>query len=456
MGIGLKLKFFITIFFILVLTAISISAIHFHFFRLERLRLIELNLEQNATLILNSDLTLTKKEFLQRGEDYIEDIIGDDKVNMLVSIYQDTGTLLYENDNAEIFDAPKVIDPKIHEWEDTEVRDYFIKYFTVKDKNQKRIIRVGMVLNQSLLRWKYLSQRVMIFAGILLGVVTLISYFLTNLLFRPVQELAQHINVMTQKLEAGETSDFESLLHLSVNRFNNDEFASLLKSITRLSQKISESHNITKKWSALMAHELKTPLTILKNRIDSLSLESGINPKKLQDVDEEMTRLEKIIVNFLEWATLESDPARPEIHAVSIRKRCEYILGNLREAFPQVELIFQYNPKEELKIFCHPIHFDQLLSNLITNAVKYGKGPVTVECYEDMMSVTDEGSGVPEEVIDRLGAPFNHFKQGNAQGSGLGLAWVGTICRKYGWIFLIEKNQPNKVKIFFPKQHEDL
>ena len=126
----MKLRFFISIFFVLVVTAISISAIHFHFFKLERLRLIELNLQQNATLILDSDLTLTKKEFLQMGEDYIQEIIGDDKINMIVAIYQENGTLLYENNNASIFKTPSKLPPKFKEWEDVETNDYLIKYLT--------------------------------------------------------------------------------------------------------------------------------------------------------------------------------------------------------------------------------------------------------------------------------------------------------------------------------------
>ena len=432
------------------MTAASISAIHFHFFKGERLRLIELNLQQNVSLIANSDLSPSKKEFLAEGQDYISEIIGDDKVNMIVSIYQDDGTLLYENDNAVIFDAPEKL-TKFREWEDIESKDYFIKYLTVKDKSQKRIIRVGMILNQSLLRWKYLSQRLFIFAGIVLSIITILSYFLTNLLFRPIQQLAQQINVMTGKLESGETSDFKLLLSRSASRFGNDEFAGLLHSIGRLSEKINESHNLTKKWSALMAHELKTPLTILKNRIESFTQQEGILPEKLTGVNDEMSRLEKIIVNFLEWATLESDPARPEIHAVSLRKRSEYIINNLRAIFPASEIELNFIAPEDEKVFCNPIHFDQMITNLVINAVKYGRGKVTINCDENMICVRDEGAGIPDEVISRLGSPFNHFRKGDTKGSGLGLAWVSTICKKYGWLLNIDENHKNQVKILFPR-----
>lgn len=444
----MKLKFFVTIFLVVLATSVSISAIHYHFFRAERHRLIEINLQQNATLLANSDINLTKKEFQQTGEEFINDIIGNDKINMIISIYQENGELLYENDNAPIFHAPKKL-THFTEWEDVETKDYYIKYLTVRDKEQHRFIRVGMIQNQSLLRWKYLNKRLFVFAGIILFVSLLISWFLTNLLFRPVQALAQTVNVMTSKLESGETTDFQHLMNHSAKQNPKDEFQLLLQSVARLSQKINESHNITKRWSALMAHELKTPLTILKNRIESL-YDLDIPKEKIGSVDEEMTRLEKIIVNFLDWATFESDPARPEIHAVSLKKHGDYLLSSLRSIFPDSSIEFIYHPKFDVKVFCNPIHFDQMISNLVTNAVKYGKGKVTIECDENYISVRDEGEGVPGEVISRIGTPFNHFRSGDTKGSGLGLAWVSTICRKYGWFLQIDEHQKNQVKILFP------
>lgn len=444
----MRFKLFLTIFIVLIITAFSISAIHFHFFRLERLRLIELNLQQNATLILDSDLTLTKKDFLKKGEQYLDTIIGDDKVNMIVVIYNENGKMLYKNNNADIFSAPITVERNFKEWVDVETNDYFIKYLTIKDEQQKRYIRVGMILNQSLLRWKYLSQRVTLFGMIVLVFISIISYFLTMLLFKPIHDLASYVNVMTEKLGAGDTNDFNSILNISTSRFN-DEFGVLLMAISKLSNKISESHNITKKWSALMAHELRTPLTILKNKIEILSQDINVDQKKIEAVDEEMGRVEKIIGSFLEWASFESDPAKPEIHAVSLEKRLGYIVGILRDAFDGADIEMIYHGDPEARIFCNPVHFDQLVTNLITNALKYGKGKTLVECSESVLTISDEGEGVPLEVLENLGSPFNYLKKQNIKGFGLGLAWVGTICRKYGWSLDIQPGSRNKISINF-------
>ncbi len=443
----MKFKFFTTIFFVLVVTAISISATHFHFFKLERLRLIEINLEQNATLIIDSDLTLSKKEFLQKGEEYIDEIIGDDKVNMIVSIYNHDGSLLYENNNSIIFNGPSTISPDYKKWEDVETKDYFIKYLTLKDPAQRRIIRVGMILNQSLLRWKYLNQRIIIFAAIILVIISILSFFLTTILFRPIHALAVHVNAMAEKLESGETDDFKSIFHMSSHRFN-DEFSDLLRSISKLAQKISASHNLTKKWLAIMAHELKTPLTILKNRVEMLSIDSTFDAKKIALVEEEMLRLENIIADFLEWAAFESDPIKPEIHAVCIRKRCEYVIQNFQSTFTEAKISHSLSTND-LKIFCNPIHFDQMLSNLITNSIKYAKGEVFVCSDDNYLIISDNGPGISSDVLEKLGTPFNHSRVDGVKGFGLGLAWVITICRKYGWEITIDNKSGNHIKIAF-------
>lgn len=415
---------------------------------MERLRLIELNLQQNATLLLDSELKVGKKDPQVMGDQYIEGIIGDDKINIIVAIYSIDGSLIYKNDNAEIFKTPTALEAKYSEWEDVELNEYFIKYLTREDKHQGRIIKVGMVLNQSLLRWKYLSQRVFVFAGIILIFITIITYLLTTFLFRPINELAKHVNALAESLDSGSTDEFKSIYHISSHRFN-DEFSALLNSINKLSVKITETHNITKKWSAMMAHELKTPLTILKNKVESLSLQKGIDPAIFQHVDEEMIRMENIIEDFLQWASFENDPSRPEIHAVSIRKRADYIVGSLKENFSGSSIELLYKFKEELKVFCNPIHFDQLLSNLVVNAIKYGEGNIKVECHDNYLLVSDEGPGIPGDVLSRLGSPFNHARMNGQKGCGLGLAWVNTICRKYGWRVSISESATNSIYVYF-------
>lgn len=448
----MRLRLFFTIFAALALTAISISAIHYHFFKLERMRLIEMNLQQSVTLLKNADLTLSKSEYSLRGKEYIDEIIGDDKVNFIVAIYGSKGGVLYFNENAHIFGVPTSIKPGFQEWEDVETKDYFIKYLTMKDNDQGRTIRVGMILNQSMVRWKDLNQRVFIYASIVLTVILFVAFFLTQILFRPVQILADQVSLMSLKIEKGEFNDLKSWFSLlSKNRKRDDEFGKLIFSLDRLAHKITETQEQTKKWSAMMAHELKTPMTILRNRIDDLTHSLAAPPEKVSAVELELERLEAIITDFLEWASLENDNSSPEIHAVPLGKRATMLADSIQQSF-HYEIHTTNNMDQDLRIFCDPLHFDQVINNLLVNGIKYGDGkPLSIVINNSEIIISDQGPGIPDTVLENFGKPFNKYKQGKALGYGLGLAWVNTISKKYKWDLSITNKNGTSIKIVFPQ-----
>lgn len=447
----MRTRFFFTIFLVLSVTAASISYIHFHFFRLERLRLIELNLRQNATLLLSSDLNLSKKEFSDEGDELVDDIIGDDKVNVIVGIFSRKGQVLYKNANAEVFDMPDRLED-FSEWEDHEVGDFLIKYLTVKNEKQNRIVRVGMVLNQSLIRWKFLSQRISIFAVIILIVVTLITFFLTYLLFRPLKRLTDEVNELGNHVGRGEIKLLGNWFQKMDETKRPDEFQRLTHSLAKLAKKISDSQILTQRWSALMAHELKTPMTRLKLSVENLLQDSGATTEEKASVETELKKLETIIMDFLDWASLENDSQKPILHAMSVSKKTSQIVSHYAQMHPEIN--FDLKLGSELKIFCQPLHFEQVMVNLLSNAIKYGRGSkVTVTLINDHLSVKDEGPGIPDVVLDNFGKPFNKFIQGEEMGHGLGLAWINTIAKKYHWVITWDNSQGTNVQITFPETY---
>lgn len=450
LGTGLKLKFFIIVFIGLSITAVSISAIHYHFFRAERHRLIELNLQQNATLLANADLTLSKKEFSDLGQEFSDQLIGDDKVNMIVGIYSPNGQILYKNDNAHIFHLPETIEMDFNEWEMVEQKDYLIKYLTTRDEDQGRIIKVGMILNQSLLRWKDLNQRIFLFGGILLLIVSLLSSLLTYALFRPVRILAEQVNLMADKVEHGETVDLKYWSGpLGPSATGRDEFRRLITSLYKLANRISESQKTTQRWSSLMAHELKTPMTILRMSIEKLVTAGNVPRSQIEQVESDLVKLEHVVMDFLEWASAENDVTKPQLHVINVTKRSADLIHVIQEAYPKVNIELA-NGAANLKVFCNPLHFDQLLNNLLVNAAKYATNAVKLEIGTHSIMVHDDGPGIPATVLENLGRPFNRSTKSEKSGHGLGLAWVNTIIRKYDWKLSVANFSGAQIIITFP------
>ena len=410
---------------------------------------MELNLEQNFTLLAESDLSHSKKEFSSMGQEFVDEVIGDDKINMIVAIYSSSGNVLYKNDNAYIFELPDKIDPNFQTWENDEHNEYFIKYLTQKDEKNNRIIKVGMLLNQSLVRWKGLNTRIYIFVAIILLVNTIISFFLTYLLFRPVHELAETVNRMAERIERGEFLEQNSLFQIVKTR-RNDEFNSLLNALEKLSRKIISTQEITQRWSALMAHELKTPMTLLRMSIDQLISETKSSPVSLAAVELELNKLEHIIMDFLEWASAENDSVKPEIHAINVPQRTQELVQYLEKTMPDMTIEIKNNSHDDFRVFCNPIHFDQLLNNIISNSAKYARGKIVITCEDNKMIFADNGEGLPENVMKNFGKPFNKFSQNGLSGHGLGLAWVNTIANKYNWKIHIDVSNGTRFEILFP------
>lgn len=416
---------------------------------------MELNLQQNATLLTDSDLSLSRKEFSNQGEEFVRNAIGDDKVNMIVAIYNDKGKLLYKNENAHIFDLPATLSLPFQTWEDVEKKDYFIKYLTQHDPKQNRIIKVGMILNQSLIRWKDLNQRIVIYVGLLLFFIAIISFFLTAVLFKPVQKLAEQVNLMSEKIDSGEFADLQSWFQkLKLKSRRNDEFSSLLSSLDKLANKIRDTQSLTQRWSALMAHELKTPMTLLRMSIDNMLTKSEVSSESVTAVENELNKLETIIMDFLEWASVENDSSKPEIHAINVPFKVQENVTSLQKNLKDMTVNVHNTCNEDFRIFCNPIHLDQMLNNLITNAGKYGGNTLDIYCETGKIVFQDQGQGIPDKVLQNFGKPFNKFKQNAAtDGHGLGLAWVSTIANKYHWKVQVSNAQGTRIEITFPPSH---
>ena len=115
--------------------------------------------------------------------------------------------------------------------------------------------------------------------------------------------------------------------------------------------------------------------------------------------------------------------------------------------------------KEEASILASPLHLEQLISNIIVNALSYSAtaNPVLIDIQKDSILISDSGNGIPKDVLERLGEPFNRGVSGktNIKGHGLGLAWVNSVCRLYSWSLVINsKEMGTDIVIKFPPQTE--
>lgn len=184
-----------------------------------------------------------------------------------------------------------------------------------------------------------------------------------------------------------------------------------------------------------IAHETKTPLTLLSNFFERFIKKYGMT-SELSVVKRNIESLKRNMVNFLDAEKLERGQVfynHEQITCISELLTEKYLLfKNLAE---RKGIDFEYNITENLYIKADPFAIDRIVNNLIENALKYTNegGKITVSLEPEnailVLKVTDNGVGIPEEKIKHIFKPYyqiSHKKQ-NIDGIGMGMYIVKKI-----------------------------
>ncbi|UNO43701.1 PAS domain-containing protein [Streptomyces sp. MST-110588] len=195
---------------------------------------------------------------------------------------------------------------------------------------------------------------------------------------------------------------------------------------------------------ATVAHELRSPLTSVKGFTATLlqKWERFTDDQKrlmLETVDADANRVTRLIAELLDISRIDSgrlEVRRQRIDmAAAVRRhvQAQTTAGQKPDRF----LIKMREPLPEL--WADPDKIDQVLGNLLENAVRHGEGTVTIEVGPSpsgtgpegtTVTVSDEGPGIPEESMSRV---FTRFWRGSKRGgTGLGLYIVKGIVEAHG------------------------
>ena len=196
-------------------------------------------------------------------------------------------------------------------------------------------------------------------------------------------------------------------------------------------------------FAANVSHELKTPLTSIRGFVETLEAGAIDNPpmahKFLRIIMMETERLTRLINDILSISKLESGDDEVAIERIRLDKVafdvCDML--SIHASEKEVEIHSHLNEKPKF-IMGNPDRVEQMLINLVENAIKYNNpgGSVTVQVFanekEANVTVSDTGIGIAEENLPRLFERFYRVDKGRSRqmgGTGLGLAIVKHIVR---------------------------
>ncbi len=214
----------------------------------------------------------------------------------------------------------------------------------------------------------------------------------------------------------------------------------LLDDIT-LERSSSESRGET---LALAAHELKTPLAVIKGCATTLLGNSTrwdpvVQREMLQMIDTHADRLYDVLNTLLDVWRLDSGAQILRLAQVSIPELLRHIVEHWQKAAPRYSFVLAIPPGVPAIIVCDAVRIGQALHSLLNNAITYSPEGGTVSLrlesndIEMRLSVTDEGMGIAAEHLERIFERFYRVqREGIAHGSGLGLAVARATFEAHG------------------------
>jgi len=196
---------------------------------------------------------------------------------------------------------------------------------------------------------------------------------------------------------------------------------------------------------ANVSHELRTPLSLIKGYVETLLDGARNNPEVaerfLKIIERNTNRLDLLIQDLLTISALESGRMKLDLQPTELRSLVEKVFNDLHSRADNrgVKLVNEL-PAMTAKADMNRV--DQVLANLVDNAIKYGRAQGTVTVGGEKTDggklevfVHDDGPGIPPEALDRVFERFYRVDKARSRdqgGTGLGLSIVKHIVQSHG------------------------
>lgn len=326
--------------------------------------------------------------------------------------------------NVQLMKLPRVFkDTLLYDRLQKESEGYY--YFAESKKISNNYYRIKVMTTY--IGWNNYSRTIiyifMCIAVMLIILGTLVNYFISSRIWKPFL-----INLKRMKDYSVSSKEALELARTDVKEFQEMNFV-----LADLAARGRREYNALKEFTENASHEIQTPLSILRTRLESIS-QLPVNDdlaRLLNDAKQAALRLNKVNKGLLLLAKLEND--------AFIDKQSILVHEVLKRNFDLMEDLFQTKALkvtlaiQHKEVFVSSSLMEILISNLLSNALSYSpvKGSVYISLTDEYLEIGNEGSPLTFEE-SKL---FTRFGKGSPglSGNGLGLSIVKQICISYEW-----------------------
>ncbi len=264
-----------------------------------------------------------------------------------------------------------------------------------------------------------------IIVGFLVFAFFIVNWLLSKTLWKPFYKTLTELN--DYDIKKHERHNFETS--------STKEFSQLNTALNQMTEKLYSDFVQQKEFTENAAHEMQTPLAIVKANISLLMQSPHLKEEEmnqLQTVENTIKKLSALNKTLLLLTKIENNQFQENV-IVSLKETIGKVLGNYSDLIGAKKIQLEMNLESDCKINANPLLADILVSNLFQNAVRHNQegGKIIVSIKNNQMHISNSGDPLTISKADL----FTRFKKNDASKDslGLGLSIVKSITDTYNY-----------------------
>jgi len=296
------------------------------------------------------------------------------------------------------------------------------------------------------------TTQILIVLNIFIGASLAFKFFITKSISRPLIKLRK----IAHKIAEGE--------FVKTEMKGDDEISDLGKDIDMMStelQKLNRALVTSERLSSIgslssrLAHDLRNPLSVIKNSMEILKFRLNDN------MDENINHQIAMVGRAVSRMSHQIEDVLDFVNIASLKLENSSLITVIESAILSTDIPKSVKinlPKNSATIKCDPYRMEVVISNLLKNASQAmeGKGEISIRVLDQkedvLIEIEDQGQGIPQENMDKIFEPLFTTKQ---SGTGLGLASCISIVEKHGGSISV-RNNPTVFTVQLPKVHKNV
>jgi signal transduction histidine kinase len=286
-----------------------------------------------------------------------------------------------------------------------------------------------------------------------LGVICLLALGLGWVMSRTSLRRLDDMVLATKRFADGDLST-----RLPTNG-KSDDIEQLAENVNRMLGQTTDLMGAMKRMSGSLAHEMKSPLTRLRQKLEAMTSKGKPTREGLIDAVSEMDQVIALFNGLLRITQIEAGERRGKFESVDIGTLAQEVVGLHLPVAEERNQTLSFQIPTATNISGDPMLLKQLISNLVDNAIKHTPhgSLIAVNVFEKLdgvhLVISDNGLGLSEIERSDVLKPFHRPQRSyDVPGTGLGLATVKAISDVHDAMIKLEDNhQGLTVSIKFPK-----